>query len=243
MSAVDEAMGVLAQKRSGADAEVAVSVAEPLSKAAKTPKGKAGAKSGASGSRDANVQDLVTAIGRLVISNSKDISTLKSVHMTNLLFDKELGKQWVDGWKAIGASYFDQTQKMSPSQKAQWCAPHVFIWLDVHREMKELQVVKDHTALLEKERDDFLRDTETDMEKNAVFRLLIERHVKVLKIVKTWNPAQMRMETCAVSHAAPVLEVFLRKVCKATKGKIKYNAAPQGQLERRIAKQVFDQQA
>ena len=136
-------------------------------------------------------------------------------------------------------------------------SPHLFVW---HASvLLAIEYAKEHNLLgllpkLTRHQDDLNSKADDALallaigkdksgyedHRNAAIRLAISNQVKVLRVLKCWNPLLARLEVNTVpgSTAEHASDAIIQILVQAAEGSEKRGQAPKGALERRIQNMV-----
>eukprot|EP00929_Paragymnodinium_shiwhaense_P015491 TRINITY_DN12358_c0_g1_i6.p2 TRINITY_DN12358_c0_g1~~TRINITY_DN12358_c0_g1_i6.p2 ORF type:complete len:246 (-),score=82.26 TRINITY_DN12358_c0_g1_i6:841-1578(-) len=229
------AAGLQVGKR-GADATTAEQAKRPRSK---------GSKKGGKG----NMDDLVMAVAKFSVVNSRAISVLQAASLTVILFEKEtpVGKVVHTQTKEAARQYTSTIAGKSPTEKASYISPHIFVWLGLvaslvtmleekketypyKQQIEKLQQFTDEYTLVAKE-----MQKEFVVAEQVAMRMALAERIRTCRLSKCYNAALIKVELSGLGDKAQeAAKAVAAILCLEAKGQRKHGQAPRSDNERRV---------
>eukprot|EP00929_Paragymnodinium_shiwhaense_P072944 TRINITY_DN37042_c0_g1_i1.p2 TRINITY_DN37042_c0_g1~~TRINITY_DN37042_c0_g1_i1.p2 ORF type:complete len:269 (+),score=109.39 TRINITY_DN37042_c0_g1_i1:107-913(+) len=197
------------------------------------------------------MQTITVILGKLALTDSREIATLRSVVIKTMLIKKDKVEHICNALKQVNKDYTATVKGLTPSQRSEWSSPHVFIWLELvsliiketkeHKEEPKQKSVHtqllDHLDKLRKQVTD-MKSHDIDKDDSGLMRTVVAQHIKMAKLSTCWDPSRMKLEVAAdvgTEHAMQAAQSVLMFFEGTADGVLKSGAAPKGDLERRLA--------
>eukprot|EP00929_Paragymnodinium_shiwhaense_P063892 TRINITY_DN31974_c0_g1_i1.p2 TRINITY_DN31974_c0_g1~~TRINITY_DN31974_c0_g1_i1.p2 ORF type:complete len:267 (-),score=101.38 TRINITY_DN31974_c0_g1_i1:641-1441(-) len=229
-------------------------------KAPRTTKDGGKGNKGAKGSKKDRTEELVQLVAKLSLGCARDVSMLKSMFISCVLYSREtqLMKDILKHTKGITERYQLDTKDLSNTNKKLQGSPHTLVWfglLNIYQEWLQaqpedmadkqniLKILLEHSQDIKNRAADITKEThkslETEDAKETLklqIRYLIAKDVKVCRFSNTWNPKQGRFELFSTTgtSAGKLTYHITQFLAKVGDGEIKHTMAPRSDIERRI---------
>eukprot|EP00929_Paragymnodinium_shiwhaense_P056382 TRINITY_DN28218_c0_g1_i17.p2 TRINITY_DN28218_c0_g1~~TRINITY_DN28218_c0_g1_i17.p2 ORF type:complete len:237 (-),score=76.04 TRINITY_DN28218_c0_g1_i17:188-898(-) len=198
--------------------------------------GKGGKSSSSRGGKKADVDELVMQMAKLTLSNARKTATLEACVLQCVLFDKE--DVIATTAKQTAQDYGKMVKELEPKEREKCGGPHLYIW---HECVRALATAGKKVA------EDYLKETKNEAEKHvepeslpAAMRDIYAENLKAFRVVKTWNPAVVRLEVGVEKNTKEdkVVKALISYLCEKAKGVKKTGTAPKSDAERKVQRML-----
>eukprot|EP00929_Paragymnodinium_shiwhaense_P007006 TRINITY_DN110965_c0_g1_i1.p1 TRINITY_DN110965_c0_g1~~TRINITY_DN110965_c0_g1_i1.p1 ORF type:complete len:239 (+),score=41.50 TRINITY_DN110965_c0_g1_i1:149-865(+) len=190
-----------------------------------------------------NMAQIVETMGKLVLTNTRELAQVSSACIVTLTSDKDAAKELLQVLKDCQVAYFENSKSMKPEQRRELLSPHLYVWQELCRWMHEKdpgakELIQEHNRVLG------LRMAELEgagLPKERAKLLAIQEVVKVCRMSKCYDVQRHKLQFTTLEHARPVLQRFCTLAVTSMKANMTAGTAPRSATERQLQQLINPQ--